>query len=80
MAVIKGKARGKMRLWANLRYSTALCLGGVEEHYKKKTKFSVPGPRFESDTTQNTLEAYTRRIRDICRSRGTTTTVSPKTH
>jgi hypothetical protein len=53
MAVIKQKGRGKMRLWVNLRYLPA----GVGEHYKK-INVSVPGPRFESDTTQTRQKHY----------------------
>jgi hypothetical protein len=35
MAVIKWKERGKIRLWANLRYSTAICLGVLRNNTKK---------------------------------------------
>jgi len=46
-----------MRLWANLRYSTAICLG-VLRNTAKKTKVSVPGSRFESETTQIRQKCY----------------------
>ena len=43
MAVIKWKWRGKVRLWANLRYRTAVCLG-VLKNTTKKLRFLYLGP------------------------------------